>query len=311
MQGWTKYKRTFPDVGESLLRQNDSLWRQNNHIRELSLFLHIRYIWLMEQISSHNFNLSDKEKQLAKPRSQPNFYFYSFYHSNSTMSPNAIPKIDELDDITFHLREPASRLDKDCESGFAAQEIASAISTMDQRLKKNQKFQRAIMAFVLVTCVLVACVLGISVTAASLSQDLVISHENGFAYIKGTDSNIMKTSEAVIFKQGMNVGEMSDVELRNLKEVILEEGSVRFVVKGHARDILNDYVILLVEGGSISFDAEGIVDARGDAKYILETVYGPRSIVHGTQRSLYVTCGSFYYGFAPVTANPGQPLWLY
>merc|ERR1711935_416386 len=100
-----------------------------------------------------------------------------------------------------------------------------------------------------------------------------------------------KTSEAVDFEKGINVGRMSDEQLRNLKEILLEEGSLRFVIKGHARDALNDYVILLVEGGTLSFDDEGIVDARGEAKYILETVYGPRSTVHGTQRSLWVTCG--------------------
>merc|ERR1711933_267254 len=91
---------------------------------------------------------------------------------------------------------------------------------------------------------------------------------------KGSDSEIMKTSDAVYYEEGASVGLMSNEQLRTLKEIYLEEGSLRFQVKGHARDS-NDNVILLVEGGSITYDSDGIIDVRGDAKYMFEAMYGP------------------------------------
>ena len=195
--------------------------------------------------------------------------------------------------LPLQIRAAASKLDVDRDGALDSDEVANVIFSLDQNRKTNKNLRKAVVGFVVLTCFLVACIFGASITAARLSRDLVVNHDNGFAYVKGSNSDVVKTSEAIVFQTGMNIGEMSDEQLSHIREINLEEGSLRFMVKGHARDPLNDWVILIVEGGTLSFDTEGIVDARGDAEYILEIVYGTRGrFVHGTQRSLYYTCGA-------------------
>merc|ERR1719384_992891 len=46
-------------------------------------------------------------------------------------------------------------------------------------------------------------------------------------------------------------------------------GRVRFNVKGSARSPAGDRVVLLVEGGTLTFDDFGIADATGDARSLL------------------------------------------
>ena len=84
----------------------------------------------------------------------------------------------------------------------------------------------------MLTCFLVACIFGAPITAARLSQDLVIIHNSGFAYVKGTNSGVLRTSETVIYEWGTNIGQMSAEQLRHLREIILEDGSLRFSVPG-------------------------------------------------------------------------------
>lgn len=84
----------------------------------------------------------------------------------------------------------------------------------------------------------------------------------------------MKTAEALVYEDGSGIGKMSNEELHALKELILDHGNLLFSVKGHARDPVSGNIILLVEGGTITLDDDGIVDAHGDAKILLETAFG-------------------------------------
>ena len=229
---------------------------------------------------------------------------------------NASIRISELPP---NVRAAAAKLDVDCDGDLEIDDIAHAISDLIRKKKSNKNLRRVVAAFGVVALLLVACIFGATTTAARLSQDLVINRENGFAYVKGNgNSDILKTGEAVIFEEGASVGRMSDEQLINLREIILEEGSIRFQVRGHVRDSKTDDVILMVEGGTITFDEEGVYDARGDARYVLETVYGPipTTHVHGTQRRqlYYFTCGaSFIAGYSPYPSytNPWANQWSF
>jgi len=121
---------------------------------------------------------------------------------------------------------------------------------------------------------LIACIFGATITAARLSKDVNVDPINGFSYVKGSATEVMKTEDAVIYSNSMGVAEMPNGNLITLKEVILADGDVRFVVKGHARDMLTDNVLLLVEGGTLTYDSHGIIDASGDARTLLEAAFG-------------------------------------
>lgn len=145
----------------------------------------------------------------------------------------------------------------------------------------------------LVLCsVLIACIFAASITAARQAQDINVSQEDGFAYIKGSNFDVMKTSEAMIFEEGVAIGKMDNEQLRNIKEMILKNGDLRFVVKGHARDELNDSVLLLVEGGTIAYDTNGIVGSTGNTKILLEATFYSDALVEGSegQRRLWTAC---------------------
>jgi len=195
-------------------------------------------------------------------------------------------------------------------------EVATVLSDVDRKTRTNTLLRRLIAGFAICSILLVAGVFGASITAARLSQDIAVDHTSGFAYVKGSNSEVMKTAEAINYSESDSIGLMSNTALSRLREIILADGDIRFSVKGHARNA-NDDVILLVEGGTITFNDEGIVDVRGDAKFILEAVYGLPEVDSGGGRGLGtpVTCeigtavigssGTNYYFGTDVTGSIG------
>jgi len=139
---------------------------------------------------------------------------------------------------------------------------------------------------------MIASVFAASITAARLSQQLTINPEDGFAYAKESDIGVMKTGVAVEYSDETAVGEMSNEELLNLKELILLDGDLRFVIKGHARDSINDTVVLLVEGGTITFGRDHLVSSTGSAKMLFEAIFGEDAHVEGSagNRKLHTGC---------------------
>merc|ERR1711937_289951 len=113
-----------------------------------------------------------------------------------------------------------------------------------------------------------------------MGKDTEVDRNNGFAYLKGTH-NVMKTSEALEWVD-QEIGQLSNDDLSNLTDLYFSEGDISFVVKGHARDIQGETVQILVEGGTITYDKDGIIDATGDAKLLLERRYGSDLFVAGS-----------------------------
>ena len=108
-----------------------------------------------------------------------------------------------------------------------------------------------------------------------MSEQVSINSANGFAYVKGSEeTEVMKTEEAIVWEDG-NVAELGNDSLNRLTELVLGGGDVRFQIKGSARVAANDNVVLLVEGGTLTWTLEdGLVDASGYAKDMLEAALG-------------------------------------
>mmetsp|Transcript_7465 Transcript_7465/g.7653 ORF Transcript_7465/g.7653 Transcript_7465/m.7653 type:complete len:150 (+) Transcript_7465:907-1356(+) len=107
----------------------------------------------------------------------------------------------------------------------------------------------------------------------------------------------MKTAEAHVLIEGANMGSLSNDDLQRLSQVIIMAGSLKFNVKGYSRgdptSIENsEKIMLLVEGGTITFDDTGIIGSTGNARILLEFAFG--SDVHvagsdGERRVLFQT----------------------
>merc|ERR1712194_48556 len=140
---------------------------------------------------------------------------------------------------------------------------------------------------------LIATIFGASMAAIALTRDITIDHDNAFAYVKGSQ-DVMKTSEAIIFEDGISIPDMSNDELVDLKMLILDDGNIRFDVKGFARNINDDTIILLTEGGSLTYNFEGIIYSTGQARALLEAIFGEEIHVEGSegQRTLWCACGN-------------------
>jgi len=181
-----------------------------------------------------------------------------------------------LEDLPFRLREAALKLDADGSGTLDMEEIAEAISSLSRKQKENHNLKKTIGGFVALIIFLVAAVFGASITAARLSQDIYVSHDNGFAYIKGTDHNVMKTSEAFTVEEidSNSLIGMDNEFLDDIEEISLKDGDVKFVVKGYARDFRNNEVVLLVEGGTLTYGDSGIVGMTGTAKDLVGTTIG-------------------------------------
>ena len=172
-----------------------------------------------------------------------------------------------ISELPFKIREAAKGFDDDGDGVLDADEVAQVIGDLTEKIKTNRLLQKIVAAFVIVTFLLIGCIFGASITAARLAQEVSVDHKTGFAYVKGS-THVMKTAQALT-KKSTSIGEMTGEELVDLQEIVFNGEDLRFVVKGHSRNSQNDAVILLVEGGSITFDAYGIVNATGYASILL------------------------------------------
>jgi hypothetical protein len=141
--------------------------------------------------------------------------------------------------------------------------------------RRNYKMLvKAFIAAVFLIFLLVLSTFGVSLAAAILAKDTEVNSSTGVLMVKGAsgDGSIVKTKEAVYERKISNVGDIPFRDLRRMKKLILNEGGgdtgVQFEVKGVSKSS-DGRVILIVEGGTIMYDGDGIVDATGIAKTVL------------------------------------------
>lgn len=184
-------------------------------------------------------------------------------------------------------QDQVDRLGIDRDGAVGASDIALIIDQMDRADSNNKLLGSIAKSFGALSIILVCSVVGSSIAAARLSNDIEVDRSNGFAYVKGTRHlEVMKTSEALYFEKE-NIVDVSNEKLAFLKEIFLNDGDIRFVVKGHARVALNDDVMVLVEGGTLNFGVEGLTGATGDALTLIKTSIGTDANGRDSERILY------------------------
>jgi len=171
------------------------------------------------------------------------------------------------------VRASANKLDKNRDGALGPSSMAFAIQDMDKNKETNRNLKKTIAVFVFLLVLLIGCIFASSITAANISKDINVSSDDGFAYVKGSESNqVMKTGEALVTIQGTAIGLLSDDELLQLSQLVLKGGGLKFTVYGFSR---SDTVTLQVIGGTITYDDIGIIDATGYARALLEHSHGP------------------------------------
>lgn len=166
-------------------------------------------------------------------------------------------------------------LDRDGDGRLDTQEIIMAVEHLAAKTKANTSLKKIVWLLCGFSVFLVAALFGASIAAARLAKDTEVDPLSGIAYAKGSAHSIMKTEEAK-FVHDIRVAKLSNKELDGLKGIIMTSGDVKFQVKGYARSgtINGNQVMILVEGGTITYDTEGIMDASGDAERLLTFAYG-------------------------------------
>merc|ERR1712025_647087 len=101
---------------------------------------------------------------------------------------------------------------------------------------------------------------------------------------------------------------MSNDELGNLSQLILDDGNIKFDIKGFGRNKNDDTVILLTDGGSLTYNFEGIIYSTGNARALLEAIFGEDIHVDGSegQRNLWCTCGEGNSAIESAALNNGS-----
>jgi len=196
-----------------------------------------------------------------------------------------------LNDLPYNLKKVVSelKLDTDGNGRLDTKEIVMAVEHLVARTKANASLKKIVMLLCGFSVFLVAALFGASIAAARLAKDTEMDPITGVMYAKGSDaahhSIIMKTKEAIFIHQE-NIALMTNDELNGLKAIIMTSGDVKFQVKGYSRsgttgstgmnmnDGNNNQVMVVVEGGTITYDSQGIMDASGDAERLLTFTYG-------------------------------------
>merc|ERR1712194_637630 len=162
---------------------------------------------------------------------------------------------------------------------------------------------------------LISCTVASPIAAVRLVNDTEIDPVSGIMYVKqGRGGNaaahrsrtIMKTEAVEIYSNATIVANMSNDELDILKAILPgNNGNVKFQVKGYARNRNNgttndEEIMVLVEGGTVTYDREGITDATGNAKVLLTFAYGD---VFNYSNHYRYNCNDGYIS----GEGPGQP----
>jgi len=159
--------------------------------------------------------------------------------------------------------------------------VVQAVNNLVSTAKINRMLKIIIVVSVCVTAIaLVGCVFGATIAIARLSKQTEIDSITGIMYSKESNSDhshltTMKTEDVVIYSDmtDTSILDMTNEKLKTLKEILLPNGDVKFQVKGYARSKDNTQIGLLVQGGTIIYDKEGLASATGDAKILLDLAY--------------------------------------
>jgi len=175
-------------------------------------------------------------------------------------------------ELPASLRALVKEFDEDGDGFIDNNEFIAAVNALQSSRSSNQQLRRIIIILVIFTFLLVGAMFGVSIAAARLAQDVSID-SSGVFRAKHTGS-VVSTKEAIKWSDKTLIAEMNPQELANLKTLVFLNGDLQFDVKGYARTTDNTQVIILVEGGTMTWDKEGIVSATGNALDLLVIGFG-------------------------------------
>jgi len=174
------------------------------------------------------------------------------------------------------VRDLAIELDTNGDGVIDEEELVMAINNLKSTRDQNRNLTKIIGGLLGGMLLLSATVFGTSIAAAHLAKDTSID-SHGVLHDKHTDA-VVQVSESIEWTPGKIIVDMNNRELGNLKKIALLNGDLQFQVKGYARHLSSEVedkkVILLVEGGTVTYDKEGVADAAGDALSLINAVLG-------------------------------------
>jgi len=191
-----------------------------------------------------------------------------------------------ISDLSHNLRKSVKelKLDGDGDGQLDTNDILWTLKQLTTQTKTHSNLKQLITGLCTFLIILIVCVAALSITAARLVKDTAIDPLSGIMYVNvggshsssssSSSGTIMKTGAVEIYSNSTILAKMTNEELDILKAILPGNGDVKFQVKGYARNDSNDEVKVLVEGGTITYDSEGIRDATGNAKVLLTFAYG-------------------------------------
>jgi len=198
------------------------------------------------------------------------------YKSDSSSSMRRNTGSIRISSLPINMRKSVEelKLDVNGDGALDTEEIIMAVDNLAAKVKDNASLKKIIWILCGFGILLIGCVFGATIAAARLSKDTEVDATTGIMYAKGSEHHqTMKTEDVVIYSNSRKIAEMTNDELRLIKEIILTTGDVKFQIKGYARSKDAEEVKLLVQGGTITYDLEGIASATGDAEELLDFAY--------------------------------------
>jgi len=203
-----------------------------------------------------------------------------------------------VSEMTPQLQDQVEKLgiDQDCDGKITMEEMETLIERYLDTKKDNKFLRHLVTVLVIFSILLTGCVFGASITATRLSKDTAVDPVNGIMYAKGSETPI-QTEPVAILIEGVTINEMKVNELDALYEIRLDNGLIKFQVKGYANSLEKNQVTLIVEGGTLIFGNDGLVSVTGTAETMFNFVSsvseeGRKSIRHLQQGGHHfrVTC---------------------
>jgi len=183
---------------------------------------------------------------------------------------------------------------------------------MDQPMVTNNKLRYTVFGLGVLSSLLLGFILGGTVSSfhngsgGLLNSNMDIDPHTGIVSAHdGWEHPTLKTEQAIFYSTDVDISGMSNEELQTLKEIVLNDGNVKFAVKGFGRNTeqveangAEPVVHVIVEGGTLTWDALGIVDATGESvNLILDAAFPPEEHLlilengnNGRQRRLPSAC---------------------
>jgi hypothetical protein len=218
-----------------------------------------------------------------------------------TTSPSTVKKGSagsggfRVSSLPADLRESVAKmnLDKNGDGELDAVEIGLVVESLTSTTKVNKFLKYIVGGLCIFAMLLVACVFGATIVAARLTKDTDVDSLTGIMYARqhggsgGVSSTptTMKTADVMFYSDDSSsatIMEMTNSQLKSLKEILFGDDQVKFQVKGYARSKDNTYTTVLVEGGTIIYDINGIASATGDAKILLDSAFGEQQEHEGS-----------------------------